>query len=248
MGKNVEKIDPNVVKTIKKSSKKFGQLYPILLDANEEIIDGEHRKKALEKPNILKLPNIKTKKDRLEARLIANHARKGQHKTTWTPTLNELAKLLAREGVEKIGMKIAEETGIPYRTLMRYLPNEFKDKAQAQRASHPRLSNGNHEKVKESQPSETKHLPEKTEKGIDTKEVSSQQLGNLDEYEALSEKPRPKIEIKEFRNQPWKAIIIPEEFYSKLEKACAKRDLNLQETVTLALMKLLEDLRRNRDG
>lgn len=72
-------VDTEVVKAIKKSAEKFKQLYPILEDAHGQIIDGEHRRVALNSPDTRRLDYIKTKRDRLEARLIANHARRGQN-------------------------------------------------------------------------------------------------------------------------------------------------------------------------
>lgn len=225
MVKNVEKIDKDIVKTIKDSSKKFGQLYPVLLDANDEIIDGEHRKQAIKNVSVVKLDSIKTKKDRLEARLVANHARKGQDASTWIPTLTELAKILAREGIEKIGLEIAEQTGLPYRTLMRYLPDEFKDLAQSQRASKPRLPSGIQKEGEFETPSSSEVITTKVES-------------------LPQDKNRPKIAVREFKNQPWNAIIVPKDFYGKLKETCDKKGVNLEEEVTLALMRLLEELRR----
>lgn len=238
MGKTVEKIDPNVIKTILKSSRKFKEMYPVLLDANNELIDGRHRKEVDPSWSTRKLREIKTTRDRLEARLVANHARKGQHKATWVPTLSELGKILQREGIEKIGMKISEETGIPYRTLMRYLPEEFKDKDQVKRAKHPRLPTDSQKRTVNASVSvpvqnyqKTKHVEEE-----------------IKEYKSYRDKPRPRIEIKEFRNTRWVAIMIEEEFYEKLKSSCEKKSLDLQEAVTLALMKLLSDLRRAKDA
>jgi len=252
MGKNEkERIDEDVVEAIKNSAKKRGQLYPILVDANDIIIDGEHRNRAIKDPNIVKLPQVKSKKDRLEVRLIANHARKGQDRSSWVPTLTELAKEFQKEGIlEKIGMKISEETGVPYRTLMRYLPDEFKDQAQSSRASHPRS---------EEKKSDSLALPQESEEELSTEErkSSAERVTEskslpvtevLKEYEDIKDKPKPHIEVKEFKNQRWKAIIVPEDFYEKLKEVCERNHIDLQEAVTLALVKLLEDLRRKRDA
>ena len=48
-----------------------------------------------------------------------------------------LGEILLREGVEpgKIASKIAEETGMSYRWVMKHLPNRFKDRLQSERAS-----------------------------------------------------------------------------------------------------------------
>lgn len=240
-----ENIDPDVVKAIKKSVEKFRQFYPILLDVNGEVIDGEHRKEAIDNPETKKLSFIKTKRDRLEARLITNHARKGQNKKTWQFTLNELATILENNGIDGIGKKIASETGLPYRTIMRYLPSKFKNQAQAGRASHPRLPHGSPEVEKtEALAKSLVQSPTIAEKEISESISTIPSKGNLEEFKyAVSTKELPKIRIQRFSNQPWKAIIVPNNFFEKLERACIKRHTDLEETITLALVKLLEDLK-----
>lgn len=248
MTKN-EMVDSEIVKAIKKSSEKFKQLYPILEDANGQIIDGEHRRIAIKNPDTRKLDYIKTKKDRLEARLVANHARKGQNKKTWEFTLNELATILEREGVEGIGMKIASETGLPYRTIMRYLPNEFKDITQSQRASHPRLPHGTQKTAEKTKLATAQSLVQTPAESIPEKIISEPkktlQINKISEgknsWKNLKE--RPKITVQRFSNQSWRAIIVPKDFFEKLENACSKRDLDIEKAITFALMKLLEDVR-----
>jgi len=251
MRKN-DKTNKDLVEAIKKSSKKFQQFYPILLDANGEIIDGEHRKKAIQNARTLKLRNIKSKKERLCARLITNHARKGQNKDTWVETLTQLGLIFQREGCEKIGQRIAEETGLPYRTLMRYLPNQFKDEEQSKRASHPRLPHGI-QKMETTVPQTTAGTQSSAEKRKKRQEPTVQNAPVpvskvIEEFKPLYDKPLPRIEIKEFANQPWKAIIVPEDFYEKLRHICDKRGVHLEEAISFALMKLLEDLRRKKNA
>ena len=250
-----ERLDKNVTKSIKKSSEKFKQMYPVLVDANGELIDGQHRSLIFKNPDKRKLDFIKTKKQRLEARLVANHARKGQNKKTWEYSLDELALILEREGIEKIGMSIASETGLPYRTIMRYLPSKYKDEAQSKRASHPRMPHGNQIKgenkanssgnekveiegipmVNSSRPALPPSIPEK---------VPPEKV--LEDLKSMSGKTSPKIEVKSFANQTWKAIILPKDFYTSLSLACEKHRLDMEEVITLALMKLLDNLRRKK--
>lgn len=251
MTKSKEKVDQNVIDSIKKSSEKFRQMYPILVDANDELIDGRHRSKVFKNPETKKLDFIKTKKERLEASLVANHARKGQNKSTWEFTLKELAKVLEREGVEKIGLRIAEETGLPYRTLMRFLPSKFKDQAQSERASKPRLpidSRIPEETERESVATAQSLVqpPAKTNGEIheSRKEEPLSAMEILKEYKDAVKEDMPRIKIKEFANQPWKAIILPKDFFEKLRQACERSRLDMEEVITLALLRVLEDLRR----
>ena len=255
MTRNEKELDSEVLKAIRKSAEKFKQLYPILLDANGEMIDGDHRNKVFKTPEKRTLDYIKTKKDRLEARLVANHARNGQHKETWELNLKELAEILQREGVERIGMAISEETGLPYRTIMKYLPSSFKDASQSSRASHPRLQAGSQlerepealveaparslvQSPAKSDPEESmnEHAEQKPLPPLKASEV-------LEEYSKAEKDEMPRIELRNFMNQPWKAIILPKDFYAKLEKASIDARVDMEEVITLALVKLLIDLR-----
>ena len=61
---------------LKSSSKRIGQLYPILVDYYGNIIDGKHRFSADRKWKRTILEGIKTEKDRLIARIIGNNLRR----------------------------------------------------------------------------------------------------------------------------------------------------------------------------
>ena len=231
MNKGKERLDRELVNSIKDSYLNFGQLYPILLDFNGEVIDGFHRMKAISEPKYMKLSGVRTKKDRLYTRLVANHARRGQDKSTWTPTLTELAELLRREGVEKIGQEIAERTGLCYRTILRYLPEEYKDSAQSKRASHPR-----------------KRPDCRDEGSLDSTTGPPKDSfpfylvkGDMESNEA--DDIYPEIKVQKFSNCPWKAVLVPEDFMRRLEEVCKRRNLNLQAVLSLALLKLLKDLK-----
>lgn len=122
---------------LKTSSIRIGQLYPILEDANGVIIDGEHRFQADGTWRRVRLEQIKTEKDRLVARIVANNVRRSVPQSEKQKLLNELGSLLSSQGVAsgRIAKSIAEETGMSYRWVMKYLSGEFKDGAQSKRAS-----------------------------------------------------------------------------------------------------------------
>jgi cytochrome c biogenesis protein CcdA len=65
-----------MIPELKSSSKRIGQLYPILVDYHGNIIDGEHRYNVDEGWRTMRLEHIRTEKDRLIARIIGNTVRR----------------------------------------------------------------------------------------------------------------------------------------------------------------------------
>jgi len=111
-----------------KSKRSIGPLYPVLLDARGYIIDGLHRREADPSWPSVTLKHIKTERERLVARIVANTCRRDVSLEERKAQIHELAKLLAREGVERerIVAKIAELTGLTDRYIRMLLPSEFK--------------------------------------------------------------------------------------------------------------------------
>ncbi len=74
------------------------------------------------------------------ARLISNVCRRTVSRKEKTEILGTLSEIMLREGVQKgdIGRKIAEESGMSYRWVAKYLPQEYKDDLQSARASSGR--------------------------------------------------------------------------------------------------------------
>jgi len=121
---------------LKSSSKRIGQLYPILVDYYGNIIDGKHRFSVDEKWKSVRLEHIKTEKDRLIARIIGNNLRRNVSSREKKKLLAGLGEILLSEGIEngRIAHKIAEETGMSYQWVMKYLADRFKDHLQSERA------------------------------------------------------------------------------------------------------------------
>jgi hypothetical protein len=122
--------------TLSASSVKVGCLYPILIDNNGEIIDGEHRFQANRNWRKVKLTHIKTEQDRLIVRIVANNVRRSVPAAEKNELLNQLGEIMLKEGVEpgQIAAAISEKTGMSYRWVAKYLASEFKDKIQSTRA------------------------------------------------------------------------------------------------------------------
>lgn len=120
---------------LKFSSKTIGQLYPVLVDYHGKIIDGEHRLKANENWKKVKVDHIITEKDRLLAKIISNNVRRNVSTKEKNELLGMLGEILLEQGVERgqIAYKIAKESGMSYRWVIKYLPDKFKDKLQSDR-------------------------------------------------------------------------------------------------------------------
>lgn len=115
--------------SLKKSSKSaLGKLYPVLKDAQGNVIDGFHRQKIdPEWPSII-AHNIDTPVKLELARLASNFCRRQVPKEE----LEEKIGFLIGAGLKP--QKIADETGISLRTIYRYMPPELK-KPEAQKIS-----------------------------------------------------------------------------------------------------------------
>ena len=128
---------------LKSSSEKIGQLYPILVDCYGNIIDGEHRFGIDENWRRVRLEHVKTEKDRLIARIVSNNVRRSVSSEEKKELLGRLGEICFSQGIEpgKIAYEIAEETGMSYQWVMKYLPYKYKDCLQSDRAK-PALQHG----------------------------------------------------------------------------------------------------------
>jgi hypothetical protein len=119
-----------MIPELKSSSKRIGQLYPVLLDYHGNVIDGEHRYGVDEGWRTMRLEHIRTEKDRLIARIISNTIRRTVPRKEKTMLLAKLGEIYLNEGVEpkKISERIMEETGMSYPWVMKYLPDKYKER------------------------------------------------------------------------------------------------------------------------
>ncbi|MGB9853315.1 MAG: hypothetical protein ACPLRY_00690 [Candidatus Bathyarchaeales archaeon] len=116
---------------LKLSSKHIGRLYPVLLDRYGNIVDGLHRLEADPHWPKMKIDHIKSDEDRIIARLIANVCRRSVPAEEKSEMLKELGELYVKAGIKpgaELANKISEKTGMSYRWVMKYLPDEFKER------------------------------------------------------------------------------------------------------------------------
>lgn len=113
---------------IKNSARIVGQLYPILVDSEGRIIDGFHRSKADPSWKKIKLDEIKTEKERILVRIIANTHRREVSFDERQKDMVALAKELAKEGVKREDMvnTIANLTGFTPQYVRMLLPSKYK--------------------------------------------------------------------------------------------------------------------------
>ncbi len=118
------------ISNLKLSSQKVGRLYPVLLDREGNIIDGEHRLAADQDWPKIRLDYVGSERERLLARLISNVCRRTVAPEEKAEMLERLGRIYLAQG-EKLGRlatRIASETGMSYRWVMKYLPNKMKAK------------------------------------------------------------------------------------------------------------------------
>lgn len=108
-------------------------MYPILVDYYGNIIDGNHRLKANKEWKKVVIQDIKTEEDLLLARISCNTLRRTVSRKEKTEILRQLGEIYQEKGISKgaITYKIARETGMSYRWVVKYLPETFKDSIQS---------------------------------------------------------------------------------------------------------------------
>ena len=115
---------------IRESLKSVRQLYPVLLDANGEVIDGFHRLDVDENWRTETLEHIKTPTQLYLARIVANTHRRIMSAEEREEQVTKLAdSLLNNDKVPRgdVVRTIVDLTGLSYRTVVRYVPEEYKD-------------------------------------------------------------------------------------------------------------------------
>lgn len=115
--------DAELIEILRKTYEKFGALYPVLIAPDGKVLDGKHRIKAVSEWPRVTVDWVKSPADVELLRLISNWIRREVSQEEKTQSLARIAELT------KWPPKVISDTiGIPYRTLMRYLPDEYKER------------------------------------------------------------------------------------------------------------------------
>jgi len=121
----------------RESSKTVGELYPVLLSKDGQVIDGYHRLEDNPNWKTEILDHIDSDEKLLLARAISNWHRREIPRTEKEEWINGLAKIYLEQGYVLQGRslenqvinKINEETGLHKDTIRLYLSDEFKQKS-----------------------------------------------------------------------------------------------------------------------
>lgn len=118
---------------LKKSQKLVGQLYPILLSKDGQVLDGLHRIHADRDWERQTLEHIDSEEKKLLVRLVANFHRRHVSRDEKAEWINSLAELYHNQGLQiegarqkaqgpnQILYRIVRETGLGLRTVREYL-------------------------------------------------------------------------------------------------------------------------------
>lgn len=134
----------------KESTKSVGQLYPVLLSKDGQVIDGFHRLEDNPGWKTETLDHIDSEEKLLLARAISNWHRREVPRSEKGEWINGLAKLYKEQGYKlqtefpfanEIKRKIMNETGLSDDTVKDYLLDEFKQKSTRPSSSYkPKVS------------------------------------------------------------------------------------------------------------
>jgi len=117
-----------------KRSEKIGQLYPVLVDAKGNVIDGLHRLEADPNWRRERIKEIDTEEKLLVARCVSNWNRRQVSREEKEEWINGLARIYKKQGLKvsdeqgrnQIKLHIAELTGLHPDSVLLLLEDQFK--------------------------------------------------------------------------------------------------------------------------
>jgi hypothetical protein len=209
---------------LKSSSERIGQLYPVLVDYYGNIIDGEHRLGADKKWKKVRVDYIKTEKDRLIARIVSNTVRRTVTSEEKTELLGRLGEIYFREGIGfgKIAYEIAEETGMSYQWVMKYLPDRFKDSLQSERA---KLA--------------LRHRAGMNELLDPLKDMMNKRTYGNSRMNKLLDPPKDLLSVRTYGNTDLVNVMVKKPLYEQLKKKASKLEITLDKLIYNALLLIL---------
>lgn len=202
-----------VVSDLRHTASVVGMLYPVLVDKHGKIIDGKRRLKA--DPNWFKveIPSVESEEDRLLARLISNVCRRNVSSNEKTVILRKLGRLYLEWGVphSKLVKEITQKTGMSYRWVMKYAPDELKER--------PGLGGPRCQK--------------------ETYENRVAWLAT-DKDELLLEPSERVATLRNYSNTNFATIVVERQFYLKLREAASEVGVEVEVIINNALLLTLQ--------
>jgi hypothetical protein len=124
---------------LRKSKDQIGPIYPVILDADGNVIDGFHRLKADPNWPTLKLDWVKDEKTREIVRLHVNQYRRSFTQAERREACRKLAEHIRSHGVKRgdIVGEVSRVTGLTPQYVRELLPDEFKATKMARKVEPP---------------------------------------------------------------------------------------------------------------
>lgn len=219
---------------LKASSKRIGKLYPVLLDKYGNIIDGKHRLEVDENWPRVKLEHIETDKQLLMARFAGNVCRRLVSSKEKSKMLAQLGEIYLKEGVVpgEIACRIAEETGMSYRWVMKYMPARYKARAGV---GGPSRSLSFYE-------SKVDYVLD-VYKSKSVTHKSKVACFATQEYEQLLSEPKERIlKVRNYTNTDFVNFVMKRQFYAKLDENAEKLGIEPEVIISNALFLALGKL------
>jgi hypothetical protein len=214
------------------SSRRVGRLYPVLMDKHGNVIDGKHRLAADANWPKMRLDHVKSEEDRLIARLICNVCRRNVSAEEKSEILQELGEIYVKAGLKpgkELVSKISEETGMSYRWVMKYLPDNFKER--------PGVGG----------PSPVFNLTNIKEKLYEGKVARP---ANLQLDILLAEPAERVLTVKKYANTDFVNLVLQRRFYANVEKLAENLgttpDVIINNVLVSTVRKLMEASSLNR--
>lgn len=213
------------VSDLKHSSKIVGKLYPVLLDADGNIIDGQHRLAADSDWPAVRLSHIRSEKERLLARLISNACRRAVSAKEKREMLERLGEIYIAEGERRgrLAYRIAEETGMTYRWVMKYLPQDMKGR--------PGLGG----------PSDRSGL-DKGKANIDVCKLERRSTGDFLRLFPVSS--QRVVVVRTYVNANFVNLTIEKKFYDNFEKLADRLGITTETMINNAMIMMLKEIEK----
>jgi len=128
-------MDEELIESLRRSKERFGALYPVLQDPEGNVIDGVHRIMADPEWPKVTIDWLKSSTESKILRLASNWLRRTVPDEEKAESLAAIAKETGWSPKE-----LAENLGVSYRTVMRYLPDELKRAGGYERPPEKRIA------------------------------------------------------------------------------------------------------------
>jgi hypothetical protein len=217
--------DKSDVSDLKRSSQRVGRLYPILLDKNGNVIDGQHRLAADAAWPRLRLDYVCSEKERLLARLVSNVCRRTVSPREKKEMLGRLGAICLEEGGKpgELAYRLAEETGMSYTWVMKYLPDKYK------------LRHGL------GGPSDALNL-DKCQVKLDKSQVTQRVTIDLKKLFSVSqEKP---VILKGYTNTNFLNLVLETKIYNRFERLAGRLGVPPETVINNVILMALEEIEK----